>query len=101
MFKLEKGESQRIHPMAFEFPAQPAKDVLPHRAYSRRQDPRRAEFDHALYIQPDRILNTGWKESRRTAGMFLKADKVQGLVDPPAHLHAWVSRAFKNEDVIV
>ena len=51
VFKLKKGE-QKVHPMAFEFPrADKNEAVLPHRPHPRRQGPRPATFDHALYCQ--------------------------------------------------
>jgi hypothetical protein len=103
VFKLKKGESQRVHPMAFDFPrADPKKMFFPTVHIHDGKIHARAEFDHALYIQPDRILNMGWKESRRTAGMFLKTDKTQGLVDARRHIYTReMHGTFKNEDVII
>lgn len=103
VFKLKKGESQRVHPMAFDFPrADPKKMFFPTVHIHDGKIHARAEFDHALYIQPDRILNMGWKESRRNAAMFLKVDKTQGLVDGRRHIYTKEFHGtFKNEDVII
>jgi hypothetical protein len=44
----------------------------------------------------------GWKESRQTAGMFIKADKTQGIIDPRRHIYVKeMHGTFKNEDVVV
>jgi hypothetical protein len=102
VFKLKKGENKRIHPMAFEFPrAEPRKYFFPTVHIHDGKIHARAEFDHALYIQPDRML-VGWKESRQTAGMFIKADKTQGIIDPRRHIYVKeMHGTFKNEDVVV
>lgn len=93
---------QRIHPMAFEFPrADKNKVFFPTVHIHDGKVHPRAEFDHALFSQPDRML-MNWKESQRPAGMFMKIDKSQGLFDPRRHVYMREIRGtFKNEDVLV
>jgi hypothetical protein len=103
VFKLKKGD-KRIHPMAFEFPrAEPQKIFLPTVHIHDGKIYPQAKFDHTLYCQPDpgrRLFHS--RESFRPAGMFMKADKSEGIVDPKAHVYQKELRGvYKNIDVTV
>jgi hypothetical protein len=102
VFKLKKGESQRIHPMAFEFPrADKRRLFFPTVHIHDGKVHARASFDHALYTQPDYML-IGWKESPRPASMFAKASQSQGLLDGRRHVYLREMRGiYKNDDILV
>lgn len=103
VFKLKKGEKQ-IHPMAFEFPRAdpqhlffPTVHIHDGRIYSQ------AKFDHSLFCQPDpgrRLMHS--RESFRPAGMFMQAEKSEGIVDAKAHVYLKDLRGvYRNIDVTV
>jgi hypothetical protein len=103
VFKLKKG-AKRIHPMAFEFPrANPKKLFFPtvHIHDGKVHD--KADFDHELYCQlSGEDLATKWEESPQPAGMFLKVEKAQGLLEADAHVYRMRLRGKrKNEDTLV
>jgi hypothetical protein len=44
----------------------------------------------------------GWQESPQPAGMFMKKDKAQDLLDPGAHCYRReIKGNHKNEDILV
>jgi hypothetical protein len=104
VFKLKKGKS-KVHPMAFEFPrADPRKLFFPTVHIHDGQVHPQAKFDHALYCQPsgDERLTTGWQESPQPAGMFMKKDKAQDLLDLNAHCYRHeIKGSHKNADILV
>jgi hypothetical protein len=104
VFKLKKGE-KKIHPMAFDFPrANPKELFFPTVHIHDGKVHPTARFDHALYCQMDktRMAQMTWRESAKPAGMILKADLTQGIVDPDAHVYLREMRGkLKNEDVIL
>jgi hypothetical protein len=102
VFKLKKGESQRIHPMAFEFPrSDPRRMFFPTVHIHDGKVHQRAGFDHALYTQPDRML-IGWRESIRPAAMFSKVNQSQGILDGRRHIYMKELRGiFKNDDILL
>jgi hypothetical protein len=99
VFKLKKGE-HKVHPMAFEFPADTKKLFFPtvHIHDGKVHD--RAGFDHTLYCQG---ADTGmrWRESPQPAEMFLKkVGETKGIVDAKGHVYRKdMHGTFKNEDV--
>jgi hypothetical protein len=102
VFKLKQGAKQ-VHPMAFEFPrANPQKLFFPtvHIHDGKVHD--KAHFDHALYCQSESVKMLQWQESRQPAGMFMKVDKAQGLLDADKHCFRKEMRGdLKNEDILV
>ena len=104
VFKLKTGE-QRVHPMAFEFPrANPAKLFFPTVHIHDGKVHARAEFDHTLYCQaPGKSLSmSGWNESPRLAGQFIRAERAAGMVDPNDHCYERIMRGMlRNEDILV
>ena len=104
VFKLKKG-AKTIHPMAFEFPRDnPKRLFFPTVHIHDGKVQALAAFDHALYCQVTgkEDLEMKWEESPRPAGMFLKIDKAQGLLEPALHCYrkALVGK-LKNEDILV
>jgi hypothetical protein len=104
VFKLKKGAKQ-IHPMAFEFPrANPKALFFPTVHIHDGKVHATARFDHALYCQhsPARDTTTRWQESLRPAGLFMKTDEAQGVLDPAVHVYRRELRGrYKNEDAIL
>lgn len=105
VFKLKKGD-HRTHPMAFEFPRSNARRLFfptVHIHDGLVHD--KADFDHALYAQfepPHAFGVAGWTESVRPAGMFLNADKCQGLINTSSHAFKRIIKGnWKNEDIVV
>jgi hypothetical protein len=102
VFKLKKG-AKEVHPMAFEFPrANPQKLFFPtvHIHDGKVHD--KAHFDHALYCQSESVKMMRWEESRQPAGMFMKVDKAQGLLDADKHCYRKPMHGdLKNEDILV
>lgn len=103
VFKLKMGSEQKVHPLAFEFPrAEPSKLFFPTVHIHDGAVHARAKFDHALYCQTDAVLPDGWTESTQPAGLFLKIDKAQGLLDRDGHCYLKEMRGvLKNEDTLV
>jgi hypothetical protein len=106
VFKLRKGTEQRVHPMAFEFPrAKPHQLFFPTVHIHDGKVHRQARFDHTLYCQsgPDEDLQiVHWEESPQPAGMFMKMNKAQGLIDEARHCYRrGLHGSFKNEDQFV
>lgn len=107
VFKLKKGES-KVHPMAFEFPrANPKKLFFPTVHIHDGQVHAKADFDHALYCQHDAdndeaVTIFDWRESPQPAGLFMKIDAAQGIVDKNAHCYLREMHGMlKNEDLLV
>jgi hypothetical protein len=102
VFKLKQGAKQ-VHPMAFEFPrANPQKLFFPtvHIHDGKVHD--KAHFDHALYCQSESVKMMQWEESRQPAGMFMKVDKAQGLLNADKHCFRKEMRGnLRNEDILV
>jgi hypothetical protein len=105
VFKLKKGAS-KVHPMAFEFPrAKPKQLFFPtvHIHDGKVHD--KADFDHWLFCQKgdgDETDLMKWEESPQPAGLFMKADKAQGLLLKDAHCYRMRMKGkLKNEDVVV
>jgi hypothetical protein len=103
VFKLKKGASH-IHPMAFEFPRADAKQLFfPTVHIHDGKVHAKAEFDHTLYCQaddPKKVLK--WRESAQPAGMFMKVEKAQGLLDKAKHCYKMrMLGNYKNEDHLV
>jgi len=103
VFKLKSGSS-KVHPMAFEFPrAEPRELFFPTVHIHDGKVHKTATFDHALYCQhrgEGEIVN--WQESPQPAGLFMKCELTEGIVDPEAHVLLKEMRGrFDNKDVIV
>jgi hypothetical protein len=105
VFKLKQGP-QKVHPMAFEFPRVSSKQLFfptVHIHDGELHD--RADFDHLLYAQFGDRHPPGlhvWTESAQPAGMFLKTEKCEDMVDEESHAYRRLIRgAHKNADVIV
>jgi hypothetical protein len=104
VFKLKKG-TKKIHPMAFEFPrANPKELFFPTVHIHDGQVHPTAGFDHALYCQSlkprDDLMR--WRESAQPAGMFVKTDRTEGIVEPKLHVYLRELRGkLKNADVIL
>lgn len=90
LFKLKKGES-RIHPMVFDFPRRKPKEIFfPTFQFHAGKNAEAATTDFWLYAQVspgDRASVMTWRESRRPAKSYLDVSKVQGLIDPDAHIY--------------
>lgn len=90
VFKFKKG-SQKVHPMAFEFPREhPERIFFPTVHIHDGTIEKEAGFDHVLFCQlpeDDVMMLRGWQESYRPAGMFMDKNKSRGLIDPTAHCH--------------
>ncbi len=104
VFKLKKGH-QKVHPMAFEFPRVNSRQLFfptVHIHDGLLHD--RANFDHLLYAQFSNRHPAGlhfWAESAQPAGMFLKPEKCQDMVDEEAHVYRRsIHGDHKNADVI-
>lgn len=104
VFKLKK-ETQKPHPMAFEFPrVNPRQLFFPTIHIHDGQVHAKAEFDHTLYAQfsrGHRIAPQLWNESPQPAGMFMNMPKCEGLLEKGAHAYKRTIRGTqKNEDVV-
>jgi len=104
VFKLKK-ESNKPHPMAFEFPrANPLQLFFPTIHIHDGQVHAKAEFDHTLYAQfsrGHRIVPQLWKESPQPAGMFMNIAKCEGLLEKGAHAYKRTIHGMqKNEDIV-
>jgi hypothetical protein len=89
--------------MAFEFPRKDAKRLFfPTVHIHDGKVHERAEFDHALFCQRslfDEAVLFKWEESPQPAGMFVKIDKAQGLLDKDDHVYLQKLKGLlKNED---
>jgi len=105
VFKLKPG-NQKIHPMAFEFPAaSPTRLFFPTVHIHDGEVHEKAEFDHDLYCQPSdeqRLKLHGWMESQGAAGQFVKIDKAQSVVLREEHCYKRVLRGtLANTDTFV
>jgi len=90
VFKLKPGAAT-IHPMAFTFPrANRSSLFFPTVHIHDGKVHGTARFDHALYCQPgpeEKLALTGWLESRRPLGSFMKTDQAKGLIDGERHAY--------------
>jgi hypothetical protein len=104
VFKLKKGQSN-VHPMAFEFPrANPKKLFFPTVHIHDGKVHPTAGFDHALYCQVsgDENLEFKWRESPQPAGLFMKVQQAQGLLDANGHCYLQELKGnLKNEDIYI
>jgi len=102
VFKLKKGES-KVHPMALSSRAANDKQLFfPTVHIHDGQVHDKAGFDHELYCQPEGKLMMGWTASQKPAGMFMKAEQSQGLIDARMHCYKkGLHGSLKNEDTIV
>jgi hypothetical protein len=89
VFKLKKGEHQKIHPLAFRFPTRwPKKLFFPTvHVHDGRWTPQ-AQFDHNLYLQLGKgealiesDLRGTWIQSFYSARIYVAIDRTQELVD--------------------
>jgi hypothetical protein len=105
VFKLKEGKAN-VHPMAFEFPrANPQQLFFPTVHIHDGQVHARATFDHALYCQRAGAENLNlmdWRESTQPAGLFMKMDKAEGLLEANEHCYLKsVHGQHKNEDIVL
>lgn len=106
VFQL-KPEAETVHPMAFTFPTVKANSPLffPTVHIHDGGVHAKADFDHVLYLQPRdmaQMLPRGWEESPQPAGMFMKVDKSQHLIDGELHCYRRRMRGeLKNADTFV
>ena len=107
VFKLKKGEkggTQKVHPMAFEFP-RADKGVLffPTVHIHDGTVPAKARFDHAMYCQLDAPAPMSWTESPGLAEGFMKKLKeAHGIINPKGHVYRRTLRGtYENKDVAV
>ena len=103
VFKLKKPEkgSQKVHPMAFEFPrADPKVLFFPTVHIHDGTVPAKAKFDHSLFCQTADVAPMNWRESPGLAESFVKVKETQGIVDGGAHVY-WKQMVgeFENKDV--
>src|SRR5262249_29591004 len=100
VFKLKKGENQKVHPMAFEFPrADKKKPFFPTVHIHDGKIHAKAGFDHALYAQVTMEDITEWTESPGHPASFMKVDKCQGIVYKDAHVYRKLLKGkLKNQD---
>ncbi len=88
VFKLKAG-AMRVHPMAFSFPRREPKTLFfpTVHIHDGKVHPQ-AEFDHALYCQPqpDEPLGTrDWTESYTHPAGFMTVDRTKGIILPDQH----------------
>lgn len=88
VFKLKAG-AMRVHPMAFSFPRRDPQTVFfpTVHIHDGKVHPR-AEFDHALYCQPqaDEPLGTrDWTESYTHPAAFMTVGRTKGIILPDQH----------------
>lgn len=106
VFQL-KPEAETVHPMAFTFPTTKANSPLffPTVHIHDGEVHAKADFDHVLYLQPPdmaQMLPRGWEESPQPAGMFMKVDKSQHLIDGDLHCYRRRMRGeLKNADTLI
>jgi hypothetical protein len=109
VFKLKKSDKEKgaskVHPMAFEFPRANAKKLFfPTVHIHDGKVHEEAGFDHALFCQQsgEEDLMMKWEESPQPAGLFMKMELSQGLLDKSGHCYRREMRGkLKNEDIIV
>jgi hypothetical protein len=103
VFKLKKPEkdSQKVHPMAFEFPRDDKKILFfPTVHIHDGTVPAQAKFDHALYCQVEESAPSGWEESPGLAEGTMKVKETLGIVASGAHIYRKQMRGvFENKDV--
>lgn len=103
VFKLKSGE-KKVHPMAFEFPrANPKKLFFPTVHIHDGEVHAKADFDHSLFCQPSGDETPAeWEESAQPAGLFMKMDKAQGILDEDSHVYLLRLRGnLKNVDTLL
>jgi hypothetical protein len=104
VFQLKKGK-QKVHPMAFEFPrAHPGRLFFPTVHIHDGKVHAEARFDHLLYCQMSdkETVPVTWLESTQPAGLFMKMDDAQGLLDKDRHCYQLELRGkHKNVDTFV
>lgn len=102
VFKLKRGRSKRIHPMAFRFPTRdPARIFFPTVHVHDGELHRKADFDHALYFQPP-VLRSGDVLSRAPARAWIDLSRACGLVDVDSHVaRRLILGTHDNEDTWV
>jgi len=105
VFKLKSGE-MRVHPMAFSFPRQRAKELFfPTVHIHDGKVHSKAHFDHALFCQPtqdERPTTYGWKESRGHPTGFMQVQKTKGIVLPDQHCYKQEMRGMlENKDTFL
>lgn len=103
VFKLKKPQkgTQKVHPMAFEFP-RALKDVLffPTVHIHDGTVPAKAHFDHDLFCQVGGDAPMMWDESPGLADSFVKVEQTEGIVAGDAHVYRRVLKGtFENKDV--
>lgn len=104
VFKLKAG-NQKVHPMAFAYPASSKRLFFPtvHIHDGKVHD--RATFDHDLYCQPGadhglKLLD--WSESRGAAAQFMKMELAQDVVLRDEHCYKRTLRGkLGNTDTFV
>lgn len=106
VFKLKKGNS-KIHPMAFTFPSEVAKEAklyFPTVHIHDGEVHEKEEFDHLLYAQTwtgAAMPGRTWQESSQLASQFSKVEKAKGLIWKEGHVYRREMKGkLKNEDVI-
>lgn len=103
VFKLKAGE-KKVHPMAFEFPrANPRKLFFPTVHIHDGEVHPKVEFDHYLFCQPSGDESPAdWQESTQPAGLFMKMDKAQGILDEDSHCYLLeLHGMLKNVDTVI
>lgn len=103
VFQLKKGELN-VHPMAFDFPrSNPHQLFFPTVHIHDGTVKPKAKFDHTLYAQSsgeDGFMK--WQESPKPAGMFMRIQASNGLINADAHCFRKVlTGEMKNEDILV
>ncbi len=102
VFKLKKPKkdsTQKVHPMAFEFPrAEKELIFFPTVHIHDGTVPAKAKFDHALFCQGAAPPN--WDESPGHPVSFMKVKETQDIVDPNSHVYRKLMKGeFPNKDV--
>ena len=106
VFKLKPGD-KRVHPMAFEFPRENAKQLFfpTVHVHDGKVHPT-ARFDHLLYCQENagESLNLlhQWEESDALARDFVDLDKTKDIIAGDRHCHKRrMTGNLRNEDTVV
>jgi len=103
VFKLRAGEA-KVHPMGFAFPSRDSsRIVFPSVHIHDGKVHKKAEFDHALYVQePAQQVRMEWEESELPAMRHMNIPETRGAVRPEHHIYRKVmSGLLKNEDVVI
>ena len=104
VFRPAKSASEKLHPMAFEFPRRdPTTIFFPTLHVHDGTVEAKAHFDHTLYLQHDDAVATeGWWSSGTALGAYVDLARTKDIVDGALQVRQRAMHgSHKNEDVFV